>query len=587
MSRHRLLISITAASLALALILGSCRERPPSTGTDTTAHQIVATLPAVAGGGPNDALTALLKWSSIAVYRQDGSFVVPGARDGAIVEDQLTALARIQLDDTVPLASWVDGVNAILPEGVDPLASPTLAASLGEAARRAEQSPSDETWRPAALLRELGLRHDPPYDLSKNPSDSQISLDGYQRLIIMAGMVHAVSQPGLTPQRANVEHAEASEQCPQWVNPQAKLYKFWVSLVPYKWVGGVMKLGVVLIDFFQSAILAFSVAVRNVGPIEQDTHLGHGVTNGAYGKPVTFTIEVVMLDKLPDVLTKCGGIPGAGLPPPGGIEGVSVVWPEAAGLPYGTFDCHDSGCEVLTGTDGRASVTFTPRTEQLPGVGEIRESNFMIYPTKVYVAEKFAALLGMSANIGANVLGGGWPTMPRYEVHVGMHAAPGYRIQTDWISWVAKIGGEDHGGAGWYMYQEKWVIDSECGSSRDDPLTHPWKADVEYRRPAVPDNPAYREPDAGYVKGRTVPIRDLYAHFEDHAEGMVPTEGGEYALQERKYFGMDVEIEIRPANGFTYATVSLTPLTTLDSYVQGKRSVDVVVEPNPECLPWP
>jgi hypothetical protein len=133
----------------------------------------------------------------------------------------------------------------------------------------------------------------------------------------------------------------------------------------------------IILDGAHAVVVADSFEAKSLDQL-LTTHWGHN----SPGKQLVFRVLVTMKDDLGDKAVKCGKLLGAEIPPPGPVAGVPIVFEQVFTKltpTDGTWDCSDLACQKKTGSNGIASVTFTPKVEtELAGVGRQKTNTGVI-----------------------------------------------------------------------------------------------------------------------------------------------------------------------------------------------------------------
>ncbi len=341
---------------------------------------------------PNDearyqALLKVMELLSIGVYTSQGGEVQQGAERGPgdfyLYDFELRMLAASlgrrdtawgvqQIADTLDQVGYredgqpftADDLNQIIHDAtVDSLATPDEASSLIP-----------------LLVRELGLRHETPYDLADELDVDEARFDALQMTLILVGLtlpVIAEEGPLDTPASTLIAGSNGiltaqplgvPSACGDFKDEGSDLWapaKYFLTAV--KAVGTIAKVATGFIDIGHGSVLAFSVQVKAIeDDSEGPTHYDHGP--GDPGRNLNFRIEVRMLDDLGETLVECGWLATADFPPEGPISGVLVQFnPFASGLEnHGTLDCEGLLCSKTTDGYGIATLTFDPKSETEP-----------------------------------------------------------------------------------------------------------------------------------------------------------------------------------------------------------------------------
>jgi hypothetical protein len=411
------------------------------------------------------ALTALATALQIGVYSGAGKRLVKGERRGLYVYDWTLrgVAASFGRGERVGLQ---DLSNDLARKGLGPSADrgpsvELLRRSLVDDVKRATRKPRAKAATTGLLLRALGLKHRPRYDLAKSPRAEQIQLDAVQVFLLQADLASYLAhraQGKATASRLDAESAGVVRRIAvparAAANPCEKLEPILESVgAEWSFAGDVLdklaktdpafaefatrfgnvlnkvgaealaKVGAIL-DGVQGGALAFSVDVTVLGTSAGETHYGHD----AAGKPLSFALKVVMLDDYGDAIVKCGRLAGFEIPPKGPISGVDVIWVgklrklDLIGdlREHGTLSCGDANpCVTQTGADGVATLVFTPKQEALPGFGPVKT-----YHSTVDEVPRYQSRFGSRAGTVAEFL---FPRGGPIAYEVSYHQANGMK----------------------------------------------------------------------------------------------------------------------------------------------------------------
>ena len=297
-----------------------------------------------------------------------------------------------------------------------PLSAADLRTVLTAGVQSALASPSEPVSAIPLLVRELGLRGTPPFDMAANPPVEAWQLNALQHWLILADFsLGAVREQAPVPMEgtsiakaapAALSSALFKTQTPPSENPcetqiggvvndGVNIGK-WVGALR-EWGGGLGKavkaggLAAPIIDAHHGALLAYGVEVKELDEKVGPTHYGHDEP----GQQLRFRIRVRMVDDLPEAYLKCGWLAGVELPKKGPIEGVEFLWLADELKKHGAVICDDS-CKK-TGADGIATLVFQPRMETKPvGMGFVIEDTGIVTGIARYQS-KFSNLFGRIA----------------------------------------------------------------------------------------------------------------------------------------------------------------------------------------------
>ena len=332
-----------------------------------------------------DALLQVMGRLRIGVYTADGGEVHQGAERGPgdfylyDFELRMMAASLGRKDTSWGVQEIADTLDQVgFREDGQPFTGDNLNQILHDATNDSLAMPEEESSLMPMLVRELGLRHETPYDLANDLDVNEAKFDGLQVTLILVGLtlpVIADEGPLETPASTLIADSNGiltAQPVPMLACSDFKgelqegwtAIKYWTTAV--KAIGDVAKKVVAYIDIVHGSVLAFSVRVRALDKVVGPTHYDHG--SGSPGENLKFQIEVRMLDDLGEILVKCGWLLTADFPAKGGIPGVRVqFYASQSGLmQHGTVDCTGLFCSRMTDLNGIATLTFDPKSEYYP-----------------------------------------------------------------------------------------------------------------------------------------------------------------------------------------------------------------------------
>src|SRR5207248_6911897 len=117
--------------------------------------------------------------------------------------------------------------------------------------------------------------------------------------------------------------------------------------------------------------------------------------------PLVFTVRLRMVLNIPEIV-KCGKMLGIDIPSEGPLEGVPIHWETLIG-DYDWLDRHGTiAKQDVTDKDGKATLTYTPESEKIPGFGSEHTKAGALQPS-ADVFGKFGNGLGQIWDVaGAN-----------------------------------------------------------------------------------------------------------------------------------------------------------------------------------------
>jgi hypothetical protein len=348
------------------------------------------------------ALQSVMAALHVPVISASGAVIVPGYLTSPqhllLYSFELRAIdGALQRKDQIGLA----GVSALLATaGVKgssgaPVDADTIRQILVSGVQDAQSHPSDAQSLVPLLVRDLGLGHSQPYDLAANPSTDSVQLDALQQLLVVIDLTYPELQQSTTTSavarasfgrllRTHALPAEDSctSQLAQLTGGTLPFGKWGVALLPK--IGAIAGATTGVLDMIHGMMLAYSVKVSTTSPELQTTHEGPAGHAADAGKVLRFSVKVEMQDDYGDTAVNCGTMAGFTLPKPGPISGVPILWEQAVNdiSPYGSlsYDPQDH----KTGSDGIASLVFTPRDEAYPGFGTEKDARGTINGMALY-----------------------------------------------------------------------------------------------------------------------------------------------------------------------------------------------------------
>ena len=548
------LVGVVAAGLTLwaragafPLVLASTSDSASSSAV--LAEQFATRLSRAGSDADRyQVLLGVMNTLNVGVYTSEGRAVVRGAergpRDFYLYDFELEMMARsLGRKQTRGLPSLTKTLNLIRePAGGQAFAPETVRDALLSGTRRLAQTPNDRFALPALLVRELALRHSPPYDTLRDVPAQELQFDALQAVLILSEVIVPVVRgvgPIGTPSGLDTDSpttrlvSEVVDEPAQRLRPAGLLaaqqdtcqmlgdsitegWSFGKWLIALqKNLNDRLKFVAIGIDGLHGSVLAYSVEVHAMETAVGPTHYGHI----SPGKELRFRIQVVMLDDLGDLLVKCGWILGVKFPKKGPIPGVKVLWEQGEGnlKKHGELQCGFI-CTTTTGVDGIATLVFKPKNEILPGIGMVKIESGAITGTALYLsAEK--NVLGFAAQLIS-------PKEDSIRWLVERHKARGYKfkLQTaftipsgpvrfdDFIS--SQICGEDPLTPNlWKFHWQRLVADAPA--TQDD-FEHDFNSEGVWPQPGV-----FGYPVSEFKMLRTDPGRMSF-HWEGFPPFVVP-----------------------------------------------------------------
>jgi hypothetical protein len=545
------------ATLAAAgLLLGALTACPPATQPNRAAELVDPYMKSATEAARSDALTEALR--QLGIEQSHGPAAPQRATESSVLilpDYEVKAVARASIRNrSTTLGEIAQWVGRFEPE--HPATTAALQTAVRESIQNAKHQPNRDDSLIPLLVREVGLRQSPPYDLADAQVPDSVAIEPLQTLLIQTDLV------------ANVR---AAPQNAQPAGPAVLAWggltrKFVAGLGKFKAAAGGVVVGELIEKALHGSIIAWSITYRAYQE-RLETHYGHGI--GKPGKMIRFEIQVIMQDEFP-----IEEIPVLGkVPRPGAVSGVQVSWPDLDQL-RAHGDVIITQNSTVTDQHGLAWFDFQPKDEALPGAGMIVVETGIVSP-RVWIQKSTVGSYSPGVLIDALS-----PTTPIIRWFVGRHAL-GYSIDFDPVQWAQPVRPGDHSGTGVYVHTERWRVEA-CG---DEPEGATWKLSWDVTRDAIPDNPAYRLAERA-VGTRTVALSPgAPLEYVDRLEGSqfswAPDD--EYEFLARRHLGMRLRIELSSTEPVT-ARLILTPEAGGYGYVHGERSAVARVKPNADCL---
>ncbi len=274
---------------------------------------------------PNDearyhALLKVMGVLRIGVYTAEGGEVQQGAERGPgdfylyDFELRMMAASLGRGDNSWGVQQIADTLDQVgFREDGRPFTGGDLNQILHDATNDSLAKPDEASSLVPMLVRELGLRHETPYDLAAHLDVNEAKFDGLQMTLILVGLTLpeiADEGPLDTPASTLVANSNGiltaqlvglTDACSDfkgegpymWVVPK-------VFLTAVSVVSAVAKKAAAFINIIHGEQLALSVQVKALDSSVGPTHYDHG--SESPGQPLKFRIEVRMLDDLGETL---------------------------------------------------------------------------------------------------------------------------------------------------------------------------------------------------------------------------------------------------------------------------------------------
>jgi hypothetical protein len=266
------------------------------------------------------------------------------------------------------------------------------------------------------LIRDLGLKHDTGYDLATVDHPEGVILDPLQTELVaiqlLAPIGHAAGQSSATRRfqshmrphygictviKAALNPLSPDTYLPDSLQINSIVDGYFSNVIPSaiavfvkqlasfndKW-GEKLGLAGTIASALHGLLLAYGLKVES-GPTggQLATHYGPPGHDVDAGKKLQFQARVVMQDKIPDWLQSCLHDAGFDVPDQGPVPGVEISWDEGGFFGIGANHLDDYGTVDQSPADGKTSdgtstpkgvetMTFTPKTEPVPGMGQVK-----------------------------------------------------------------------------------------------------------------------------------------------------------------------------------------------------------------------
>lgn len=444
------LLATAAPQVAVAQEASAARKAPSQAAA---AKRLAgAVLAARTGPARERAIRRIMKALEIGVVTRDGQPMVVSPKPNSaqrfhLYDFELRAMATgLQRKDTFSL----DDVAARLTKAglglgaMKPFPPELLRLALHSAVREAARRPRSKRALLSLVVRELGRRRG--MDLARPLPAEQIKLDALQSFLITADFVIPVLRKIPAPSGASrsagprARAAALTDVCDRYNEAVDRLDKaleeaqggkigkrvndeiegaiadkavegmtgrratrWGIKNLPRWAVRGAWRIGKLasrlnvvkqLAGAAHAAVLAGAIEVSAPSELPE-THYLH--REGETGRQLTFEVSVVMTVDLGKAAVKCGALAGMKFPPPGPVEGVPILWDQVQSQlapRHGRFSDCGTPCTTNTGMDGKARLTFFPKSEAFPGVGMAKEDVGAVSGLAIYQSAQDAGLLG-------------------------------------------------------------------------------------------------------------------------------------------------------------------------------------------------
>jgi hypothetical protein len=368
------------------------------------------------------ALLEIMKSLNLGVYTGNGEAIVPGAERGPddfyLYDFEVSALASaLERKETWSVSDLAQELSDL---GVQPggksLTIQDFQESLASSVNESIQDPGNPLSLVQLLIRELGLRQAPSYDIAAVTSPEQIKFDALQRFLIISdvliplvdapGQSHIFEEPVSLVSNQDFHLPAIGDPCSFIGASDVGGFKFGKLLIALttlqKKVGPWFIIAGIVLDAWHAELLGILVDVQETQASKSqghETHYGpegaHTAKTGIPGKSILFQIGVQMLTDLSEYpALKCGKLVGLTFPPKGPVKDVVISWSNTLSSTtllekQGTILREDK----ITDSNGLASLVFQPNDEP-EATQSIRSSTAQI--------KQFAGVMGPTANVATS-----------------------------------------------------------------------------------------------------------------------------------------------------------------------------------------
>lgn len=395
----------------------SAKKKPAPSHAKAAKKLAVRVLGANSDRKRTKALKATMKALNLGVTTGTGKTVVPGAQrkpedpylyafELGMLGESLERGQRWSLDD---LASEIAGLGLDTESGA-PLAGADLRTALRAAAKRALKKKRAARSLGMLIVRELGRRAEPGYDLAKLGETDEPAFDALQRALILADVIRGVEAAAAATRRgtANCFPSTANKRI-------YRLGAYIVGELPV--VSDISKVSIGAI--WHAWIVGIGISFRAVGDTVENGHYGpqdhaEGDANSKIaGEELEYTVAVEMLDQPSESQIACGALAGFKLPDKGPVEGIEIDW-DGAFDKYEELIKHGTVTRADQQTDGQgqAHFRFRPKDEVFVGVGPVDRATGDIGPEALIMNS-----LGNSSAVMENVVARGIPLLWSVSFH--------------------------------------------------------------------------------------------------------------------------------------------------------------------------
>lgn len=383
----------------------------------------------------------------------------------------------------------LDGLATVLANGGlvangQPLSDAVLRRALVSVISKAARTPNATNSFVAMLVRDLGLRrHRGRFDLARRSTPaSAMVFDPVQTLILAGDLAIGAAQ---LRTHAAADRFAASVS-PPWAHTASTPCRGLDGLKDAL-TGGKLGVGIigavvsstvravtVTIDGLHGTLMAQLIEAKATTGTSQLTHYGPTGHDPNGGKVLKLGVRVFNYGTPREGVTDCGPLFGVKFPPYGPMKGVGITWgglTDAGFLrtslnlgQYGSVSYEPA--DQQTGSDGIASLVFTPNNEQIPGFGTV----LVGVNTSVYADVHYASAIGNYLTAVSTLI---IPLEVRYYVKVTAHVPRGFKFGPADYRFIQSAGGQ--------TAMLDFLVKGQVCSQ--DPWSEPWNIDETLTAP--------------------------------------------------------------------------------------------------------
>ncbi|MBI4455097.1 MAG: hypothetical protein HY644_04275 [Acidobacteria bacterium] len=391
-----------------------------------------------------DALLDIMRALNVGVYTGKGEALARGAERGPadfyLYDFELSAMAGALGRKETWSASEIAGQlsNFGVQSSNNSLNAEKLQEVLTSAASESTQDPGNPLSLVLLLIRELGLRHTPPSDITATASTQQIQFDALQRMLIISDvMLPSVPRRTIdfSVKSLIASLNEPGDRCSFIGSTETSRFKLGKLLS--KGLRTAARVGGTALEAVHNAYLGLVIDIQETkSSRNHNTHLGPGGSGhswtfgGPPGAPLHFEIGAQMLEDLStryQEVVDCGALAGLKFPPKGPIKGVQIRWDyPPVGSDYDLLIKHGRTSYMEeTNAAGVASLDFYPddepeNTKPWRSTGDMKLDKGVLTPSPAFL-EVFGNITGMGLEY----------IIPRFlfmSFSIEYHNAGGYKV---------------------------------------------------------------------------------------------------------------------------------------------------------------